>query len=372
MKLSDYKYTVDYSVIGTKMPGEHKNFDLVDPASKRLYFNYKIGEEIEFLKEYLKNNTFVAYLVAPKMAGKGTYTNALKDIIGEGYFENISAGDVVRKVDEDFAKNGKESKYYKYAVKYYRGMMELDKAFDALVNRTSDKVSVPTELMLTLMKYEIDQLEGKSVFIDGFPRTTDQVSYSLYFRDLINHRDDPDLFLFINIPLEVIDARIRGRRTCPICRNSCNLSLRPTSIVEFNNDTKEFRLICDSQQCKGNHTILEKKEGDEKGIGLIEKRIEDDLDLMEMARNMYGIPKIELYNAIEADKVDQYCDDYEMTKEFEHNVVDGKVVSKGRDFYFDVNGVKYSSFMAEPVVVSMVRQLVKILGGRRLEIRSAA
>ncbi len=362
MKLSDYRYSVDYSVVSTKVKNGKKSFDLVDPASRKLYFNYKIGEELEYLREYLKKNTFVAYLVAPKQAGKGTYTNLLRDVVGDGYFENVSAGDVVRKVDADFAENGKDSVYYKYAQKYYRGAIDLDEAFDALTNRTSDKVSVPTELMLTLMKYEIDQLDGKSVFIDGFPRTSDQVTYSLYFRDLINHRDDPDLFLLINIPLEVIDGRIKGRLTCPKCRNSFNLALRPTSMIEYDKESDQFVMICDSNQCRGDRVVLEKKEGDEKGISLIEGRIEDDLDLMDMARGMYGIPKIELYNAIEADKAGEYCDEYELTREFVHREDNGEVVSEAREFVVDVDGKKYVSFMPEPVIVSLVKQLAKILG----------
>lgn len=364
MDLKSYTYTADYSRLSTKNIKNYekeKSFNLIDPSSKRLYFNYKVGEEIEFLRDYLSHSSFVGYLISPKMAGKGTYTNILRDILGPELFSNISAGDVVRKADEDFASKGKQSDYYLYAKKYYRGFMDIEKSFEALTNRTSDKVSVPTELMLTLMKYEIDQLNGKAVFIDGFPRKVDQVSYSLYFRDLINHRDDPDFVVLINIPLEIINARILGRRTCPVCRNSCNLNLKPTSIVEYDEKTKEYILICDSSICKDKRVVLERKEGDEKGIDIIKDRIADDLDLMNLARNMYGIPKIEIYNSLEKDIADKYCDDYELTKEFSYSIENGKVKMEEKPFEVDVKGEKYVSFLPEPVLVSMIRQMVAIL-----------
>jgi len=42
------------------------------------------------------------------------------------------------------------------------------------------KTLLPTELILALVKREIAKRPRKTLFIDGFPRDMDQVSYSLF------------------------------------------------------------------------------------------------------------------------------------------------------------------------------------------------
>ena len=48
----------------------YKKFDLADPKSRMEYFEYKAGPEIKKLREYLANNTFIAYLMGKKSSGK--------------------------------------------------------------------------------------------------------------------------------------------------------------------------------------------------------------------------------------------------------------------------------------------------------------
>jgi len=79
----------------------------------------------------------------------------------------------------------------------------------------------------------------------------DQVSYSLFFRDLIGFRDDADIMVFIDVPTNVIANRIAGRRICPICNTSRNLLLLPTNQVGYDPTQKEFYLLCDNPQCPG-------------------------------------------------------------------------------------------------------------------------
>ena len=50
----------------------------------------------------------------------------------------------------------------------------------------------------------------------------DQVSYSLFFRDLMGFRDDQDVMVFIDVPTNVIAERIKWPRICPICKTSRN------------------------------------------------------------------------------------------------------------------------------------------------------
>ena len=87
----------------------------------------------------------------------------------------------------------------------------------------STKVLLPTELILVLAKREIAKLGKKTIFMDGFPRDLDQISYALFFRDLINYREDPDVFILIDVPTSVIDERVKTRVICPLCNTSQKL-----------------------------------------------------------------------------------------------------------------------------------------------------
>ena len=62
---------LDFPVFKTKSE-VYKKFDLTDGKSRQEYFEYKCGPEIKKLREYLKHNTFIAYLMGKKSSGKGT------------------------------------------------------------------------------------------------------------------------------------------------------------------------------------------------------------------------------------------------------------------------------------------------------------
>lgn len=361
MELKDFKYTIDYSKFPAKKETKHE-YDLYSPEGRRLYFNAKAGEEIELIREYMKNSTFVAYMLAPKQAGKGTYTAMLKEVIGSEYMTNLSVGDVVRAAELEYNEKGKDSELYQYAQKNYRGFLSLDEAFDALTNRSVAKL-IPDEFVMILIKHAMAGAEKKSIFLDGFPRTADQVAYSLLFRELINYRDDPDFFVLINVPMAIIDDRIKERLVCPKCNTSRNLRLNPTSKVNFDNKTGKYGLLCDNPECSGEQMVA--KEGDDKGIMLIESRIKTDLDLMVMARKMYGISKIELYNSIEVDRTAEFYDDYEMTQENYYEGASDCIVKKTRPYQISENGMQMKSLTPAPVVLQFIHQLVEVLGLRK-------
>ena len=223
---------LEFPIIGTKIDGINKKFDINSPDGRKAYFEAKAGDEIKHIKQYLDSGrTFVAYLLGKKGSGKGTYSKLFTEIFGEEKIATVSVGDLIRSIDnwKDFEKTDK----YKRMKKYYRGFMSFEESVDALLGRSTSKL-LPSEFVLALLKAHIDELKGKSIFIDGLPREDDQVSYSLYFRDLIAYRDDPDFFILIDIPEEVIDARIKTRLICPKCHLSRNLKLLPTKNVGYN------------------------------------------------------------------------------------------------------------------------------------------
>jgi adenylate kinase family enzyme len=216
---------------------------------------------------------------------------------------------------------------------------------------------------------EIAKKGRKAFFIDGFPRDLDQVSYSLFFRDLINYRDDPDVFVLIDVPEAVIDERIKWRRVCPLCQTSRNLKLLPTKEIEYDKEKNKFYLLCDNAECrpagqtdKGARMV--RKEGDESGIEPIRGRLKTDGELIERAFSLHGIPKILLRNSVPADKAEELVDDYELTPAYDYqwDEKQGKVITTEKPWQvLDDDGSPCYSLMPPPVVVSLIRQMVKAL-----------
>ncbi len=358
---------LDFPIFKTKLEGD-KKFDLTDANQRKKYFEYKAGSEIKKLREYLRDNTFIAYLMGKKSSGKGTYAKMMAEIVEPDRIAHFSIGDMIRSFDEVIKDPEKRKEVEGFLKKNYRGFKSLEEIMQSWDNR-STKTLLPTELILALVKREIAKLGKKAIFIDGFPRDTDQVSYSLFFRDLIDYREDPDVFVLIDVPNSVIDERIRYRVICPICNTSRNLKLLATKTVEYDKDNGSFYLLCDNSACpaleKGKPARMVTKEGDELGIGPIKERLEKDEMLVKEAYKLQGIPKILLRNTIPVEKTEEFADDYEITPEYVYkfNEKEGKVEISEKPWEVkDDQGVSSNSLMPPPVVVSLIKQLVKVLG----------
>jgi len=351
---------LDFPLFKTKSD-TYKKFDLTDQNQRQEYFEYKCGAEIKKLKEYLdRGNTFIAYLMGKKSSGKGTYAKMLAEVVDKEKIAHFSIGDMVRSFDDVIKNPEKRKEIEDFLKKNYRGKILLKDVMKSWDER-STKTLLPTELILVLAKREIEKLGKKAIFIDGFPRDIDQVSYSLFFRDLINYRDDPDVFILIDVPTSVIDERVKFRVVCPLCNASRNTKLLTTKKVEYENG--KFYLICDNSGCPGARMVT--KEGDEQGIEPIRARLEKDEMLIKEAYNLQGIPKILLRNSIPADKTKDYADDYEITPEYVYsfNEKENKIeVSEKPWEVKDDEGVLSNSLMPPPVVVSLIKQLVDVLG----------
>ena len=351
---------MEFPLFKTKIKGFEKKFNLINLKERKKYFKAKAGKEIEKLKEYLKENTFVAYLLGKKNSGKGTYSKMFAEIIGFEKIEHFSIGDMIRRVDKEMADEKRKKVFFDFLRKNYRGRISIKEIISSLENRNT-KVLLPTELILTLVKREMERMEKKTLFVDGFPRDLDQIDFSLFFRDLIGHRDDPDVFILIDVPEKVIDERIRWRRICPVCQTSRNLKLLPTSEAGFDEKSNEFYLICDNPRCKKAKMIL--KEGDELGIAPIKERLIMDDKLIRQSFSLYGIPKVLLRNSVPVKEAANFVDDYEITPEyiFEWDKKIKKVKIKEKPWVVtDDEGVSSYSLLPPPVVVSLIKQLVDV------------
>jgi len=357
---------IDFPIFKTKS-NTYKKFDMTDFKSRQEYFEYKAGPEIKKLRDYLKENTFVAYLMGKKSSGKGTYAKMLAEVVndpsassGQGKIAHFSVGDMIRSFDETMRDENKKKELISFLEKDYRGFLPIKDIMASLEAR-STKTLLPSELILALAKREIAKLGRKAIFIDGFPRDLDQVSYSLFFRDLIGYREDPDVFILIDVPTSVIDQRVKCRVICPLCQTSRSLKLLPTKNVEHDNG--KFYLICDNPNCKGSRMIT--KEGDELGIEPIRERLNKDEALIKQAMSLQGIPKVFLRNSVPVAQIKEFVDDYEITPEYSYifNEKENKVETIEKPWeVLDDEGVACNSLMPPPVVVSLIKQLVKALG----------
>ncbi|MFH1392618.1 MAG: nucleoside monophosphate kinase [bacterium] len=342
----------NFPIFKTKIPGDKTIFDLDDPVERKKYFEHKADSEIEKLRDYLRDNTFVGFLIGKKGSGKGTYAKLFAEAVGPNYIEHISVGDIVRSIDAEF----KKKDFLDFLKINYRGPIALKDIIKSLSKR-STKILLPTELILALVEREISKLGRKAVFIDGFPRNMDQISYSLYFRALIGYRNDPDFFVFIDVPEAVIDERMKYRVVCPKCQSPRNLKLLCTKQVGYDKNNKKFYLICDQDK-----TQMRPKEGDELGIEAIRDRIEADDKVAQSLMQMQGVPKIYLRNSLPVSTAKKYVDNYEITQSYSYEFDKQVKIIKKPWVIKDNQGVKSYSLLAPSVVVALIKQMVKILG----------
>lgn len=351
---------LDFPIINTINKNSDEFYDLNSPESREKYFYDKVGKEIEDLKDFMAESSFVAYLLGKKQAGKGTYTKLLAEIFGSDKIRHLSIGDLVREVEKQRADKDKEKKLMEYLEKNYRGFIPLEKAYQSFIDRGTSGL-IPTEFILTLVKREIELSGRASLFIDGFPRNLDQVSYSLYFRELINYRQDQDIFIILDVDEAIIDERIKYRRVCPKCQTSRNLKLFPSSDVRYDEETSEFYLMCDNPECEP--TRMVGKEGDDLGIEAIRDRIEMDDEVIRKAFDLYGIPKILLRNSIPTEIALSQVDEYELTKMEEFALDDdGKIIRIEKNWTIkNDNGIESFSVKSPAFVIESIKRLHQIL-----------
>lgn len=350
---------VDFPIFKTKDIKITQKFDLTSPKNRSDYFQAKAKKEIEKIRSFLDKNTFICYLLAKKGAGKGTISKLFSQAIGEDYFAHLSIGDIIRNYHKILEGNSSEKeKVLSFLEKNYRGYISLDQAIDSLLGRSASNL-LPTEFILTLVKREVDKNPKKSLFLDGFPRNLDQVSYSLYFRELINHRDDMDFFVLLSVSEEIIDERIKHRLVCPKCQTPRNLKLLPTKLIGWDEKKNCFYLMCDNPKCKKARMIA--KEGDNLGIEPIRNRLNSDQELLKKATSLYGIKKVLLRNSLPLSQKN-LVDNYEITPEFYFEKEKNNIISKTRPWITeDDNKIKSYSLMPEAVTLSMIKQVADLL-----------
>ena len=118
-------------------------------------------------------------------AGKGTLASYLIEKMG---IPSISTGNILREAIKNNTPLGQQAK----------GFMDAGQL-------------VPDDLVINLLKERIAKRDCKSGFIlDGFPRTIPQA-------EALDEIANIDCALLVDVPYEVIEKRMTGRRGCLRC-----------------------------------------------------------------------------------------------------------------------------------------------------------
>ena len=131
-------------------------------------------------------------------AGKGTLASYLIEKMG---IPSISTGNILREAIKNGTPLGQQAK----------GFMDAGQL-------------VPDELVINLLKERIAKRDCKSGFIlDGFPRTIPQA-------EALDEVANIDCALAIEIPFEMIEKRMTGRRVCLRCGATYHIEANPPRV----------------------------------------------------------------------------------------------------------------------------------------------
>lgn len=143
-------------------------------------------------------------LIGAQGSGKGTQAEKLSYVLG---LRHISSGDLFRKAFEEKTDLGLRAKEY-----------------------TDRGELVPDEITVAMVLEQITkQSEGKSILLDGFPRTIAQAS--ALDLGLQRIRSQIDKVVYLDVPREELLKRLSGRYICRANQHVYNATTRRPQIV---------------------------------------------------------------------------------------------------------------------------------------------
>src|SRR5689334_21884041 len=141
----------------------------------------------------------IIVLMGAPGAGKGTQARLLQERL---HLPQISTGDIFRALKTSHTPLAQEVKEI-----MKRGQL------------------VPDELTIALVKERTAQDDCKNGYIlDGFPRTPAQARS---LEQLAAEQQNDITAVLIDVPLELLEKRMTGRRSCPVCNEIYNIYFKP-------------------------------------------------------------------------------------------------------------------------------------------------
>lgn len=333
------------------------NHPKADPKDVKKLFRERLGETFDKFVKFSGEKNFVAFFLAKKNAGKGTYAHLLMDLT-DGAIEHISVGDLYRDALRLAESDGGREELRKIFSSYYHGAETPDMLLNILQGHEFKK-SLPTDLVLSLLEHAMAKKEGKSIIVDGFPRTLDQVEVAMQMKADFEAKGRPAVFVEINCPDSVLMERTAHRRACPNCGEPRNIKLLLTDKLEYEEETGEFHLICDNQKC--DNVRMLKKQGDDKGAQEVAERNKLMVELMKEVRDKAQKHHLVVRNAVPTDEAhaqNHDMDDFTTAASlsYDHGTKQVK-----RDFAHwkvkDDEGRESYSRWPEAVVVEMIQKM---------------
>jgi len=141
----------------------------------------------------------IIVLMGAPGAGKGTQARLLQERL---HLPQISTGDIFRALKTAHTPLAEE----------VRGLMERGQL-------------VPDEVTIRVVRERTAQEDCRDGYIlDGFPRTPAQASD---LEKLAAEQSNDIVAVLIDVPLEMLEKRMTGRRNCPVCGEIYNIYFKP-------------------------------------------------------------------------------------------------------------------------------------------------
>jgi len=275
----------------------------------------------------------------------------------DGAIEHISVGDLYRDALRLSHDPEGQNELKKIFQTYYHGSEPPEKLIQILSN-ADIKTLLPTDLILSLLENAIANKQGKSIIIDGFPRTLDQVEVALQMKNDFAARGKPAVFVEINCPDAVLIERQKTRRVCPQCGDPKGMKLLLTDKIEYDEESDEFHLICNNPECGWARMV--KKQGDDKAFEEVQRRNQLMVELMKEVRDKAKEHHIIVRNAVPVEEAhrDHDMDDFTTAAELSYNK-DKKEVVRTHSHWKVRNdeGKESYSRWPEAVVAEMIAKL---------------
>jgi adenylate kinase len=144
----------------------------------------------------------IILLMGAPGAGKGTQARLLQQRLG---LPQISTGDMFRALAETQTPLAEEVRATQQAGKL-----------------------IPDELVIRVVEDRTEKEDGRNGYIlDGFPRTAAQAEM---LEQLAERQGKKLSAILIDVSRELLEKRMTGRRSCPICGEIYNLYFRPPKV----------------------------------------------------------------------------------------------------------------------------------------------
>src|SRR5215204_7315938 len=157
----------------------------------------------------------IIVLIGPPGSGKGTQARLLQERLG---LPQVSTGDMFRALMRTETPLAEE----------LRPLLALGKL-------------VPDELTMRVVRERTAQANCRSGYIlDGFPRTPAQAEM---LEGLAAEQGHALLAVMVDVPYDILEKRMTGRRNCPVCGEIYNVYFKPPAHDEVCDLHPEVRLV---------------------------------------------------------------------------------------------------------------------------------